>query len=506
MKRIVVQITIVLLLIAALPISYIFIRQASELNENEALVQNVYEQQLETILFTINQNSENIIYSWINRVDIPVELRSEIMEQIVNRLLQYNTSISQIAFFDIGTGEETARYPDSPIEKIKQPDRILIRKLTTFMDQNYQRIEGVNEGEFTTLYYILRSSDNTCMGAFKIHTNTFIDQNLGPGIQQISQNRFNISITDTTIVNNGENQQFNFERKQGIQYSSMWYLPGYRAQIELQTATLQDLVKSRSLTDVYIFWGLVTIVLIGLAFAIFTIRREMKLAELKSEFVSNVSHEIRTPLALISMYAETLLMKRVKNSEKADEYLHVIVSETGRLSTIVNRILSFSKMERDKREYNFTDFDINELINEITGNFQAHFTKNNIDCTFIGNEELIIRADKDSIAEAIINLLDNAVKYSKPENPKIEIRTGSVNGKVYIDVKDNGIGISPKHQKLIFDKFYRVTQGNLAHKAKGSGLGLNIVWQIIKRHNAKIEVKSEPDKGSTFSLIFKSKK
>lgn len=506
MKRIILQISVVLLLIAALPIAYIFIRQASELTENEAMVQNVYEQQLETILFTINQNSENILYSWINRIDLPVEQHSLVMEQIVDGLLQNNKSLVHIAFFDIETGQQTALYGDSVHVKVDRPNKALIRKLASFIDQNYQRIEGVKHDNYISLYFVLRLSDNKCMGAFKIHSDTFVEQNLGPSIQQISQNRFHISVVDTSAVLNAASSADVVERDQTTHYSSMWYLPGYRAQIALQNASIKELVKSRSQYDVYVFWGLVVVVLIGLVFAIYTIRREMKLAELKSEFVSNVSHEIRTPLALISMYAETLLMKRVKNTEKADEYLHVIVNETDRLATIVNRILTFSKIDRNKREYHFTDVDVNLLIDEIVNNFRPHFSQKNIECNLVKSGSLHIFADKDSVAEALINLIDNAVKYSRDDHPKIEISSVLKNDYVYIHVEDNGIGISAKHQKLIFDKFYRVTQGNLAHKAKGSGIGLNIVQEIMKRHKAKVEVKSEPGKGSTFSLIFKQKK
>ncbi len=478
-------------------------KQATDLSESEAMVQRVYEQQLETILFTINQNSENIIYSWINRIDIPIEQQSGIMESIVSRLLQNNSAISQIAFFDIDTGVETAIFGSSDNREVTPPDRILTRKLVSFIEQNYQRIEGVNEGEYTLLYFVFRTGENSCIGAFRVHSETFIDENLGAGIQQISQDKFQISIVDTTAIQLSDQSDENLTREAAFQYSEMWYFPGYRAGIGLQTSTITELVKIRSQRDVYIFWFLVIVVFMGLVFAISTIRREMRLAELKSEFVSNVSHEIRTPLALISMYAETLLMKRIKSNEKADEYLNVIVNETARLGTIVNRILSFSKMEGNKREYHFEEVNINELVDVVVGNFQTQFESNKVKCYVNPGKISKIAADKDAVSEVIINLIDNALKYSNSDNSIIEVRTGEKGNTVYIEIEDNGIGIQAKHQKLIFDKFYRVTQGSLAHKAKGSGLGLNIVQQIMKQHKGEIKVKSEYGKGSVFTLIFK---
>jgi len=287
----------------------------------------------------------------------------------------------------------------------------------------------------------------------------------------------------------------------------MWYVPGATASIALMSATITDLVYERAQRQSYLFAIMVFLLVLGIVFVIVTIRREIRLAEMKSEFVSNVSHEIRTPLALISMYSETLLLKRIKSEQKATEYLNVINQETNRLTALVNRILSFSKMEKKKREYHFTDVNVNELIVEVCDNFEPHFKAQAVALNLVLNSHIpFISADRDSITESLINLIDNAVKYGNAENKTIEIRTKSTDGNVYIDVEDNGIGISKKHQKLVFDKFFRVTEGNLAHKAKGSGLGLNIVKMIMEKHKGKILLNSQQGKGSCFTLIFPLKK
>ncbi len=228
----------------------------------------------------------------------------------------------------------------------------------------------------------------------------------------------------------------------------------------------------------------------------------MELSQLKSDFVSNVSHEIRTPLALINMYIETLEMGRIRSDEKVKEYYSVILQESQRLAGIVNKILNFSHIESGKRKYNFTNVNLNTVVEEVTPLFRIRLDSNgfqfNVEC-YPDLKPII--ADRDAVADALVNLLDNAIKYS--DNTKvIYIRTGNMRDAVYIEIEDHGIGISSKDQKHIFDKFFRVTEKNLAYKAKGSGLGLAIVKHIMDAHYARIDVKSEKNKGSIFRLIF----
>lgn len=503
MKRFILQISIILLLVVTLPIGFYFVKQVSNLSENEEIVQRVFDKQLETILFTINQNSENIIYSWINQIDIPVDLHGDIMVNVVNHLFQNNPAIRKINFYSINNLKQLASYSSVDDGRLNLPTTQIINKLKKFADQNNQRIESVRDGEFTYLYFMLKSGSLNIIAGFSVLTKTFIEQNLNPGIQQISQDRFTISVIDSVA----RTQVLKFDTitnsYRSIHVQELWYFPGNWVTIGLQSATIEELVTARSKNDNYILWGLMVVVLLGITFVIFSIRKEIKLAEMKSEFVSNVSHEIRTPLALISMYAETLLLNRLKNDEKKKEYLQVIFHETNRLTGMVNRILSFSKMEKNKRTYQFSEINMNDLIHEICENFQPHFKVNNVKCSFVlTKNDTFIFVDREAVVESLINLIDNAIKYGSPNNKKVEIRTRWDNASLVVEVEDNGIGIAAKHQKQIFDKFYRVTQGNLAHKAKGSGLGLNIVQQIMKNHNGKITVRSNEGEGSCFSLIF----
>jgi two-component system phosphate regulon sensor histidine kinase PhoR len=281
---------------------------------------------------------------------------------------------------------------------------------------------------------------------------------------------------------------------------ALWLLPGFEIGIQLIGETVEDLVKTRTYFNVMLILIMDIVLIFGVWFVYRSVRQEVKLAQLKSDFVSNVSHEIRTPLAVINMYAETLEMDRIKSEDKKKEYYKVIHTEANRLSAMVNKILNFSKIESGKRDYRFANIDINEVVGHVIQTYQHHFDHHGFECNFEkGNDLPQVNADKEAITEAIINLVDNAMKYSAGKK-RIEIRAFLQKGMVGIEIKDYGIGIDDKEKKLIFDKFYRVTKGDLAHKAKGSGIGLNIVKHIMDAHQGSVSLKSTPGHGSIFTL------
>jgi two-component system phosphate regulon sensor histidine kinase PhoR len=194
-------------------------------------------------------------------------------------------------------------------------------------------------------------------------------------------------------------------------------------------------------------------------------------------------------------------MGRAPTEEKKKEYYTIISKEALRLSRIVNKILSFSKIEAGKREYRFSKVNINILLEEIYKSYQFHLQNSGFKFIFSPGEEINeIQADGEAISEAVINLIDNAIKYST-EKKEITVSTSKGYNSVFIEVKDKGIGISEDNQKKIFDKFYRVSDG-LVHNTKGTGLGLTLVKHIVDAHGGKIKVKSKPNEGSSFILSF----
>jgi two-component system phosphate regulon sensor histidine kinase PhoR len=201
------------------------------------------------------------------------------------------------------------------------------------------------------------------------------------------------------------------------------------------------------------------------------------------------------------MFAETLEMGRVKTEEKKKEYYTIISKESNRLGRIVNTILNFSKMEAGKRKFNFAKEDLNEVIIQVYQNYNYHLYNKGFDFDYEPGINLPkVMIDREAVSEAIVNLLDNAVKYSG-ETKFIKMVIGSEIDSVFIEVQDKGIGISEEDQKKVFDKFYRVTSG-LVHATKGTGLGLSLVKQIMDAHKGKIILKSKLGEGSSFKLLF----
>ncbi len=237
----------------------------------------------------------------------------------------------------------------------------------------------------------------------------------------------------------------------------------------------------------------------GLYLVYSNVRRELHLARLKSDFVANVSHELKTPLALIRLFAETLELGRVPSEEKAQQYYRVINKESHRLTQLINNILDFSRIEAGRKEYRFAPTDVARVVREVIESYRFQIEQQGFALRVEVEEDLPnVPADEEALGQAIINLVNNAIKYSR-ESKTIDIEVRREGSKVLVSVKDSGIGIPRGEQKKIFEKFYR-GEDSLVHETKGSGLGLALVRHIMEAHGGAVEVESTPGKGSTFTL------
>jgi two-component system phosphate regulon sensor histidine kinase PhoR len=237
----------------------------------------------------------------------------------------------------------------------------------------------------------------------------------------------------------------------------------------------------------------------GIALTLRTAARAMKLSQMKSDFVSNVSHELRTPLASIRVFGEFLKLGRVKDTAKMREYGEYIETESRRLTQLINNILDFSRIESGQKSYHFYSTDICELVADTLKVFEVRLKQDEFTIHFEATANLPrVAVDADAMTQALVNLLDNAVKYSGAARD-ITLRLDQRDEWVTIAVSDNGVGIPEEDQEKVFERFHRVSTG-LVHDVKGSGLGLAIVKHIIEAHSGKVAVESHPGRGATFTI------
>lgn len=250
----------------------------------------------------------------------------------------------------------------------------------------------------------------------------------------------------------------------------------------------------------FIILGILSLMIVGgLVLTKHMVSKEMAVAKLKSDFVSNVSHELRTPLALIRLYAETLELGRISTEEKKGQYYQIIRKESERLTSLINNILDFSRIEAGRKEYEFKETDIAELVRNTLDSYRYQVEQQGFELEENIEPDLpLVYVDREAIARALVNLVNNALKYSNKEK-YLSVKLYKQAGVVKLEVEDHGIGIERRDQAKIFEKFYRAGDP-LVHTTKGSGLGLSLVRHITQAHGGDIEVESAPGRGSRFIL------
>ena len=275
--------------------------------------------------------------------------------------------------------------------------------------------------------------------------------------------------------------------------------PGLILGAKLRGTTIANISNHFLRTTFLVFGALSLLMGGGMLLAYRNVARELALAKLKSDFVSNVSHELRTPLALIRLYAETLELGRISSPGKHQEYYEIIRKESERLTSLINNILDFSRIESGKKEYSFRETDVADLVRSTLDSYRFEIEQNGFQYEEkIDNDVPQLWMDREAIARSLLNLVNNAVKYSATEK-YLGVHLYRHNGGVNLEVVDHGIGIPAKEQPKIFEKFYRVGDP-VVHNTKGSGLGLSLVRHIVQAHGGEVAVESEPGQGSKFII------
>jgi two-component system, OmpR family, phosphate regulon sensor histidine kinase PhoR len=266
---------------------------------------------------------------------------------------------------------------------------------------------------------------------------------------------------------------------------SFTYYFGVRFPSETVVSSLQGWVWSSVL------------VLIAIAFfgyALWVILRQKQLSDIQRDFINNMTHELQTPISTIKIATDVLSKQEIATQpDRLRKYTTIISDEAQRLQNQVEMVLNMAKADKNKLPLTIEWIDIHQIITVLCHKYDGKITLN------LQAKEPYVNADRLQVSNLFSNLIDNALKYS-PQKPEVVVTSVLEGKKIVISVKDNGIGISPEHQKQVFEKFYRVPTGNI-HNVKGFGIGLSYVKQIAKAHQWKITLKSQAGQGSTFSVV-----
>lgn len=244
------------------------------------------------------------------------------------------------------------------------------------------------------------------------------------------------------------------------------------------------------------------LVVLFFGYTIWTIMKQKRLSEVRTDFINNMTHELKTPISTISLSTEVLSNPNIaKDPERLANYAKIIKEESERLKNQVDKVLQMATLDKKKVDLDRKKVDLHKVIKKTIQGFSLILDANDA----IIEEDLkatkpFVYGDEVHLTNILYNLIDNAIKYCE-KKPHIFISTSDKGTGFYLRVRDNGIGMSREEQKHVFEKFYRVPTGD-QHDVKGFGIGLNYVRKMIKQHGGKIQLKSEPKSGSTFRIYF----
>ncbi len=524
-KRPINKLVVIIILALLVPILTYTVYQFAQIDENEALIQSIYDRQLYSILFSINQHCFDQFSTWQSEMTTAASIDFDnflqlyyepkigdlVQDQavIAGAFLRFSSEYYVVAY-DATHQTELPRRRSfvQSVNNIIARSSETLNKTIQFAKTGYIKpvaAELQNLPGYTLLLFpILNDAfpeQGAIFGGLIVDDLEFIEQIIAMRFSALSEGEFILAVQRKdskkyVYYSTEEYPEGVFEQKQ-----DNWILPEFELQIRMAGTTLESLSRDRSHKNMMLLIVVNIVFMTGLIYVVRNVSKEMELAKIKSNLVANVSHEIRTPVALIRMYAETLEMGRLKNEDKKKKYYKTILAETVRLTQLINNMLDFSKIESKKKEYRMRPTDLSLVVHQVIDMYHYNFEQRG----FAINEDIDIdlpdvEADTEAVTQAIINLLDNAMKYSV-DDKYIGISLKKNDDYIILSVSDHGIGIPESEQKKIFQKFYRAGD-SLVHNTKGSGLGLSLVEHIMRVHKGKVVLESTVGHGSTFSLIF----
>jgi signal transduction histidine kinase len=337
----------------------------------------------------------------------------------------------------------------------------------------------------------LASADKTAVALFR-------EQRLVSAMQSLVESHISLTGASIKIM-----PRANYQSRPAplLDIAAGEWLPGWHLGLYLEGPDPFAVAADKRIAA-YLWTGVLVIAVIAILAVLLAryVGHQVRLTHLRNDLIATVSHELKTPLSSMRVLVDTLLEGRTGDRQQEREYLQLIAKENMRLSRLIDNFLTFSRMERNKRQaFEFAEVKVEDIVaaaqEAVSDRFKAARCQFDVDVA--PNLPLII-ADRDALITVALNLLDNAYKYSSDEK-HIILRAYAADANVCLEVEDNGIGLSRREMKKIFDRFYQVDQ-SLARESGGCGLGLSIVKFIIDAHGGTIGVRSQPGKGSTFTV------
>jgi signal transduction histidine kinase len=453
----------------------------------------------------------------IGSVDISSPAAANELEKLFANIKRSHPEVEEIfAFENQGDKKNFAYLYSDKFVKVAQADftsqqsdllsqfsRAQIGRSFADVNRKYFFVHQSRQGAY--LFYPLTKQEKSFAGVFLSERFISDDLIVGSVIKILNTYHGNTASQSTIAFTiSDENNQVLFSNaaaKTGYLFEGNFDPPfsNWKAVVGLKNMDLDDLARNSFLHSAGATLLVLLFLLCGIGLTIRAADREARLAQAKSNFVANVSHELKTPLALLSLFSE-ILEGGVDSEEKKAEYYRIIRHESLRLNNVIDNILDFSKIEAGKKTYNFAESNMADVIESVLSNHRYQISNAGFDVqTNIQPDLPPVLIDRDAMAQALSNLIDNAIKYAGPVK-QLSIKTETLGSDLSIEVADHGIGIPRAEQAKVFEKFYRVGNG-LVHDVKGSGLGLSLVQHIVEAHQGTISVESDVGKGSRFTIL-----
>ncbi len=511
-----IRTVLALTLLMVLPLLFYAVLQIRSLAQDEELANKIYKEQMETILFSLNQSAEEKMAHWVRRL----AAEQQTVAQNAADLILENESVQLLVLRKESTRETHVLVNDyvqidaaveKKIHNWYSGKETLLQQLTEYLDAGFQKIQPAenwplipeldsSQSVMTVMLYDRHLDLHNAL--IVLHPRYWVETMLGQSMQELAEDDRRLS-----VIKHQDNRERSqviyatepFDFKSDYTESPLWIFSDTYLTIQSKGKSYAQLLRSRSQRNLFVLLSSLLIMITGTVLIIRNIRNTIKVAQLKSDFVRNVSHEIRTPLSLIKMYSETLMLNRLPSAEKRQHYYEIIHFESGRLTYLVNNILDFSKIEANRKTYELEETELNRLVERVYSEYLYTFSKNKVVHNLIlHSEELPVMADPQAFNEALSNLIENAIKFSE-EDKFVLLKTYANGNFACLEIKDQGIGIPKNVQHQIFDKFYRV-EDVLTQKTRGTGLGLSLVKHIMNAHQGEVLIHSAINKGSTFTL------